>query len=315
MVALTIGGRLASCVSCVEYFYFQSTANASLFLEACASAGLLQKMPLLDLFGDVGPRSDPGQRRYDEPIFLSAPEYQAQHADAARNRLERTKSAVDLALRIFYEELRGDQAMVAAAYRAAIQQKKLRFSDVAELRLEVKLSAVAKVRLILDGFRALHSGDRSSPRLIVQETIRFIRDFAGAADSNDPSHDVGNELDDFIIEFITSPEKIHGTEAVTLLSLKLETDYWIKWLPVVLNLAWGRFAALKQEHANKAEQFAASFTAAIKEAARREKNTAAGEQLVSLTHEWEWMETRPTDTDLPPWLSPILNPTINLPSS
>src|SRR5216684_3882812 len=134
MVALAIAGRLASCVSCVEHFYFQSTTNSRLFLEACASAGLLQRVPLLDLFGDVGSRSDPGRRRYDEPIYLSAPQFRGVHPDAARRRLDVTKNAVNSALRLFFEELRADENAVAIAYEHIVAAKNLRYPELAEER-------------------------------------------------------------------------------------------------------------------------------------------------------------------------------------
>ena len=133
MVALTIAGRLASCMSCVEHFYFQSSTNSWLFLEACASAGLLQKVSLLDLFGDVGSHVDAGRRRYDEPIYLSAPEFRRAHRDEARRRLDTTKKAVYSALRLFYEELRADRTAVAAAYDDAIATRALRHPDLAEM--------------------------------------------------------------------------------------------------------------------------------------------------------------------------------------
>ena len=309
MVALTMGGQLASCVSCVEYFYFQSTANSSLFLEACASAGLLQRMPLLDLFGEVGPRVDPGQRRYDEPIFLSAPEYQVEYPDEARNRLTNTKNAVNSALRIFYDELRADEKMVAAAYSGAITEKVLRFFDVAATRRHVKHSFLSMVRLILDGYRALHKTEHRD-RTAVADTIRFIRRFADVTPPAIETNDVGFELETFITEFITSPEKIHDTDFAKKVQLKVNSDYWIKWLPVMLNLAWGRSAALKKDdRETEAENFSSHFVASISSAIQRENaNEAAAEVLHSLNDEWHWMMAQPAGSDVPPWMSPILNP-------
>lgn len=321
MVALTIRGRLASCVSCVEFFYFQSTANSSLFLEACASAGLLQRMSLLDLFGDVGPRIDPGQSRYDEPIYLSAPEFRSAHPQEARKRLDVTKNTVNTALRIFLEELRNDDGVVASAYETAVRENRLRFSEIAAERRGVRMSSLAKVRLMLDGFRvALSKGDdtgkgtsRERDRLIVSRTIQFIRGFVGTQRPEMATTDFGEELQQFTLDFLAAPERVREFDSD---HQDLAADYWVRWLPVLLNVAWGRFNALKNQVPNEnADRFAKAFSHAAEGAARREQGKAAGDLLNALSQEWEWMISAPPGTELTPWLSPIIDVSSNLHSS
>lgn len=300
-------GDLGSCVSCVEHHYYQSTSNATIFLEACASAGLMQKVPLLDLFGYVGPRVDPGQDRYDEPIYISAPEFQAADPQASRTRLDLIKKQVNSALRTFLEELRADDDAVAAAYEEAVVMNMLKEPAIAAKRFNVKMSSLAMVRLILYGFTQAYTGDKSEKqRVVIGQTTQFVRRFVGATPKHVASDDVGAELEQFAVEFLSAPEKIHELKIEN--PPRLSDDYWLKWLPVLLSIAWGRSSALKaQGKPEAAERFSTAFSRAAQEGAQREESGGpASRALTSLIQEWEWMNSDASDMKVPSWLLPII---------
>jgi len=314
MVALAISGQLASCVSCIEHHYFMSTANAKLFLETCALAGLLQKMPLLDLFGDVGPREGTDRRGYEEPIYLSAPKFQLANPDAARNRLAKTKYLVNSALRLFFEELRGDEHAVAAAYEHALQERKLKNQETAEQRRDVRLSALARLRLILQSFRfqvSQNSKDtetdsRSVDRAVTFATVEYVRRFVGSTPAEDTKTDCSEELETFLLEFLSNPSKIavfwkndYGA---------LRDDYWLRWLPVIMNLGSARFQHLAQTDTQRAQAFAEAVRSTIEKAARKETSAAV---LTSLLQEWDEVITSPNGPAMA-WLVSTIEPSSNL---
>src|SRR5436305_12192596 len=79
MAKVAMQGELASCESCVEHFYFQSSFNARAFLDSCAAAGLVEKVSLLDLLGQLGSKRSPTSQRYDQSIYLSAPDFRSRN--------------------------------------------------------------------------------------------------------------------------------------------------------------------------------------------------------------------------------------------
>jgi len=170
-------GELASCESCVEHFYFQSKFNAKVFLDSCASAGLVEKVSLLDLLGQLGSKRSPASMHYDQSIYLSAPDFRNRNPKRARERIENTKKAVYGAFRLYYDEVQADDAFVDRAYGRALDERILRNADAAEERRDVALSAVAKLRLILDAFRnqkKLSEPTLTAPELDVQATAATI---------------------------------------------------------------------------------------------------------------------------------------------
>ncbi|SRR5258706_7639672 len=296
MVALAMSGRLASCTSCVEHFYFQSEINSSLFLEACASAGLLQKVSLLDLFGEVGSHVDPSLRRYDEPIYLSAPEFRRALPDEARQRMDNTKRAVYSALRLFFEELRADENAVAAAYDKAVATRILRHADLAERRKEVEMSSLAKLRLIQDGFRFAvrkrHKAEakaidrRAEEREVASCTTKYVRPFLGVGRGHLHADQLDEDIETFVLDFLTNANKLEEfwDSKVGI----LPRDYWIRWFPVMLTLASDRYRRmLEKVGQTEALQFADRFSEAVTTALRQEANDSVrAHALDSLLDDW-----------------------------
>ena len=203
MTALSMAGGLASCRSCVEHFYYQSFWSASAFLDACVFGRLLERVSLLDLYGDVGSRATPTVRQtwYDEPIYISAPRFRKTHLDAARKRLESTKQAVMDALRLYHEDLGGNDDAIDAAYSHSIETAMLRHSEIASQRRGVALSPIAKLRLIQDGFRkALRRENPTASRekteaLVTSRTAAYVTEFFGTDVVSLPVCDYIEELE------------------------------------------------------------------------------------------------------------------------
>ena len=154
MTELVIDGRLASCESCVGFYYFQSEVNCRIYLDSCADAGLVEKVSLLDLKAEADLDSPVARKWYDQAIYISAPSFRRQNLDFARRRIENTANAVYNALFIYHELLGADDNAISAAYANAIKERLLRNSDLAYSRRDVKLSSIAQMRVILDGFRS-----------------------------------------------------------------------------------------------------------------------------------------------------------------
>jgi len=242
MVALAMAGGLASCRSCVEHYYFQSYRNASAFLDSCVAGRLLEKVSLLDLYGDVGSRSTPSvrQRWYDEPIYISAPRFRRLHLDVARERLESTKRAVLEALRLYHEELDADDAAILAAYASAITESMLRHSGLAHERRDVDMSPIARLRLIQDGFRKDVKRERPKDSreeiesAAAKRTVEYVNRFVGQAAPESSTSDRLEELQRFTEEFLGRRHTLAEFWKDSYGSIPL--GYERQWLPVVREL-------------------------------------------------------------------------------
>lgn len=212
MARLAMTGELASCQSCVEYWYFQSKQNAVDFLESCAAGGLVERVSLIDLHGDLESVAVGAptlrQQWYDQAIYISAPAFRKQNLDISRRKIENTKNAVFEAFHLYREVLKANDNAIDCAYFAAIHERKLRFSEFANERIRVDLSHVAKLRLIKDGFKKLLPN--ASPEEVDEETVSYILSFdgRGPVSKNDLS-DFAEELDEFILEFFASRNDLH----------------------------------------------------------------------------------------------------------
>ncbi|HKR00139.1 MAG TPA: hypothetical protein VJT09_05670 [Pyrinomonadaceae bacterium] len=265
MAALAIEGWLASCQSCVEHYYYQSWENAVVFLDSCAAGGLVEKVSLLDLKGDVGPRPAPTlwQKRYDQNIYISAPVFRKGNLDAARRRIEGTKNAVYNAFRLYYEELGADNDGINAAYMHAVVNGDLRHSDIARERLDVDLSPVAKLRLIQDG--RLTSIKRNHTELspsevrkqVTKETIEYVLRFSGQKVQQPCVSDRAEELEKFVVDFLGDQCSL-GTFLQE--GYKLRSDYHLRLLPVIRELTYYLYGKKK-----KRNEDAAAFIARIRE--------------------------------------------------
>ena len=242
MVALAMAGGLASCRSCVEHYYFQSYQNAGAFLDSCVAGRLLERVSLLDLYGDVGPRPAPSLRQswYDEPIYISAPRFRRLHLDVARERLESTKRAVLDALRLYHEELGADDNAILAAYANAITESMLRHSELARERKDVDMSPIARLRLIQDGFRK--DARRERPRDTREEiesaaakrTVEYVNRFIGKAAPETSRSDRLEELQKFTEEFLG---RRHSLDEFWKGSYgQIPVGFERQWLPVVKEL-------------------------------------------------------------------------------
>lgn len=214
MAVLAVAGRLASCQSCVEHFYFQSKQNAVAFLDSCAAGGLVVRVSLLDLYGDLGARAKPTLRQqwYDQSIYISAAAFRSRHLDSARQRIERTRDSVYSAFKLYYERLGADDDSINAAYAHALQQGRLRHSDVARAREDVDFSAVAKLRLILDSFRYIASKDnlKLTHDELETQTIAFVLEFVGSREQSIAVSDHAWELEEFIVCFLSGQYDLAG---------------------------------------------------------------------------------------------------------
>jgi hypothetical protein len=217
MAQLAIAGELASCQSCVEFWYFQSQQNAVAFLDSCAAGGLVERVSLLDLRGDMEPISAAGptqrQKWYDQYIYISVPAFRKRNLDAARDRIEGTKNAVYEAFQLYHEILRENDTGIGTAYLRAVEQQNLRDSDAAKKRLDVDLSPVAKLRLIRDGYRSsIKVRTRSEGRKLsrseidrsaTESTVKFVLESADCEPGSSGNvYDHAEELEKFIYEFL-----------------------------------------------------------------------------------------------------------------
>lgn len=295
MVALSMSGRLASCTSCVEHFYFQSEQNSQLFLEACSEAGLLQRISLLDLFGSFGAAGSRRDARYDEPIYLSAPEFRKANPSEARRRIDKTREAVYTALRLYYEELSANDTAIAAAYSSAVDSGLLRYSETAKERRAADLSSLAKLRLIQDGFRHLlreqmKESDEVLDKESVEErigitTVEYVRGFFGAEEAGGERSDFGSELDRFLLEFLHDEHSIEDYWRADFGCLPV--SYKEKWMPAVAALARRRFEALSESAGEQeADSFAENFEATLSAALSRQKSESIKSSMISVLESW-----------------------------
>src|ERR1044071_4377867 len=210
MAALSISGRLASCQSCVEFFYFQSKQNAVAFLDSCAAGGLVEKRSLLGLRGEVGFRSVPTVRQqwYDQAIYISAPVFRRKNLDAARRRIEGTKVAVYKAFRLYYEVLGENDKAINAAYVKAVEKGGLRYSDLARERLDVDQSPIARLRLIKDGYLCRFRNEHPKmsradvEKRATEATAEYVLGFSTVGAELPPVRDHAEELEQFVREFL-----------------------------------------------------------------------------------------------------------------
>lgn len=273
MAALAMAGLLASCQSCVEHFYFQSKQNSDAFLDTCAEGGLVEKVSLLDLLGDLGPRPNPTMRQmwYDQPIYISAPTFRRKYLDAARERIENTKNAVYNAFRLYHEALGADDAAIDSAYVKALQDKKLRHSDTAQQRQDVDLSPIAKLRLIQDGFRnSIKKENPALPREVVEQlvsesTAAYVLGFSGQDIVKTAVSDRAEELEKFIEEFLADQ---HDLKEFWRASFgEMPATYRLQILPVIGALVRRRYETLVHKNdSSRARQFIAHVKEKIGEA-------------------------------------------------
>lgn len=291
MASLAMTGNLASCQSCVEFWYFQSKQNAVAFLDSCAAGGLVDRVSLIDLHGDLESVAIGGptirQNWYDQAIYISAPAFRKQNLDSARDKVEGTKNAVFEAFHLYFEILRGNYEAIDRAYVHAIRERKLRRWDVAQKRIDVDLSAVAKLRLIKDGFKYLIKNDnpalsRSQIDLLANnKTVDFILGYEeGEPLSIECLSDHSEELDQFIVEFLGSradlPSFWQNDDGARF-------HFWL--FPVVDELIRLRVATLREARDDrKLQTFSKTIRDSIHSAKKRERKNpaylAAVEELV-----------------------------------
>jgi hypothetical protein len=273
MAALAMEGWLASCQSCVEHYYFQSWTNATAFLESCAEGGLVVKVSLLDLKGDVGPRTSPTlwQQRYDQAIYISAPVFRKENLDAARRKIEGTKNAVYNAFHLYYEILGADDKGINNAYMHAVQEGELlRWPNIARERQDVALSSVAKLRLIQDGFKNSMKGEKLSPndleKRVTKSTTEYVLQFSGQEAVQPQVSDHIEELEEFVIEFLADKRDLAEFSQE---GFKPPVDYRLRLLPVIRELAYYIYRTLLKQNTDKAQSFTASVREQIDEVKRR----------------------------------------------
>lgn len=270
MAALAMEGWLASCQSCVEHYYFQSWENASAFLESCAEGGLVERVSLLDLKGDLGPRPFPTlwQRWYDQAIYISAPVFRKDNLDAARKKIEGTKNAVYNAFHLYYEVLGADDQGINNAYMHAVQEGTLlRWPDIASRRQDVDISSVAKLRLIQDGYKNSMRGEKLSPgkleKRATEATTEYVLRFSGQ--KTEPSHvsDHIEELEEFVIDFLADK---HDLAEFSQRGFKLPSEYHLRLLPVIRELAYYLHRTFQERDTSKAQDFVARIREKVDEA-------------------------------------------------
>ena len=269
MLALARAGRLASCQSCVEYYYFQSKRNTIDFLESCVVGRLVERVSLLDLYGDLAPRPNPTLRQqwYDEPIYISAPIFRKQYPDEARERIEITKRLVYSALRLYYEELGADDAAISAAHMKAVEDGMLRYSDIARMRQDVDMSPVARLRLIQDGYGNLFKNRNPKPRreeiekYARENTVAYVKKFSGTKVEPGIFRDHSEELDTFIEEFLLKKRSLNE-----FWRDGFGEEYRLKWLPVIGELLRRRYDDQSDAGLECAQRFLAKIKAILQKA-------------------------------------------------
>ena len=280
MSALAISGRLASCQSCVEFFYFQSRQNSVAFLDSCAAGGLVEKRSLLDLRGEISPRSVPTVRQqwYDQEIYISATVFRRRNLDAARRRIEGTKEAVYKAFRLYYEMLGANDRAINAAYVEAVEKGALRYPDVARERLDVDQSPVARLRLIKDGYSSdLRSKHREMPRPEIEKrateaTAEYVLSFSRADVEMPPVRDHVEELEQFVIDFLADRRDL---EELRKQDIELPADYRLQLLPVISELSCYRYDTLKQSGEAAGARFVENIKDEIGKAQKRQADDRA----------------------------------------
>lgn len=280
MAALAISGRLASCQSCVEFFYLQSRQNAVAFLDSCASGGLVEKRSLLDLRGEISPRSVPTVRQqwYDQSIYISATVFRRKNLDAARRRIEGTKEAVYKAFRLYYEVLGANDNAINAAYLKAVADGLLRYSDVARERLDVDQSPVARLRLIKDGYRC--DIKRKHPKMsgadiekrATESTAEYVLKVSTAGVEMPRVRDHAEELEEFVFEFLADRRDLKDFWQKE--DIKLPVGYRLQLLPVISELLYYRYDTLKES----GEAAGARFVENIKEEICRAQERQAADK-------------------------------------
>lgn len=284
MAALAISGRLASCPSCVEFFYFQSKQNAVAFLDSCAAGGLVEKRSLLDLRGEVSSRSVPTVRQqwYDQAIYISAPVFRRKNLDAARRRIEGTKVAVYKAFRLYYEVLGANDKAINAAYVKAVEEGGLRYSDLARERLGVDQSPVARLRLIKDGYQCRIKNkyksehpemsradiEKRAAEAAAGATAEYVLGFSAADVELPPVRDHAEELEQFVIEFLGGRRDFRDFWQKE--EIKLPADYRLQLLRVVSELIRHRYDTLKERGGDAGVRFVAGIKEEIGRAHERE---------------------------------------------
>lgn len=278
MAALAMEGWLASCQSCVEHYYFQSWKNASAFLESCAKGGLVERVSLLNLKGDIGSRPFPTlrQRWYDQPIYISAPVFRKDNLDAAKKKIEGTKNAVYNAFHLYYELLGADDRAIDVAYMHAVQEGTLlRYTEIARQRQDVALSSVAKLRLIQDGFKKKLRGEQLSPgeleKRVTADTTKYVLGFSGQEAVPYKVSDHAEELKKFVIDFLAEERNLAEFSQE---GFKLPSNYRLRLLPVIRELAYYLYGELGAQNNGEAEAFAARLREEIEAAQGR----AAGDE-------------------------------------
>lgn len=283
MAALAISGRLASCPSCVEFFYFQSKQNAVAFLDSCAAGGLVEKRSLLDLRGEVNSRSIPTIRQqwYDQAIYISAPVFRRKNLDAARRRIEGTKVAVYKAFRLYYEVLGANDKAINAAYVKAIEEGILRYSDRARERLGVDQSPVARLRLIKDGhlcriknkykneYPEMSRADieKRAAKAAAEATAEYVLGSSAVDVKLPPVRDHAEELEQFVIEFLGGKRDFGDFWKE---EIKPPADYRLQLLRVVSELIRHRYDTLKERGNDVGARFIEGIKKEIGRAQERE---------------------------------------------
>jgi hypothetical protein len=284
MTALAMEGWLASCQSCVEHYYFQSWKNAVAFLDSCAAGGLVEKVSLLDLNGDISPRPFPTLRQkwYDQAIYISAPVFRKENLDTARRRIEGTKNAVYNAFHLYYEVLGGDDDGINAAYMKAVEEGELlRHPGIARQRQDVALSSVAKLRLIQDGF--MKRIKREQPGLshgelkkqVNESATKYVLEFSGQTGQPPIVSDHAEELEEFVIDFLADRRDL---AAFLQQGYKLPADYRLRLMPVIRELSYHLYQDALREHGDAEAQ--ALMTRLRQEIAEAKKRRADDETSV-----------------------------------
>jgi len=274
MTALVIDGRLASCESCVGFYYFQSEINCRIYLDSCADAGLVVKVSLLQLKAEADLDVPAARKWYDQPIYISSPRFRKLNLDFARRKVENTANAVYNAYFIYHELLGANDNAISAAYENAVEERQLRNFEAALARRDVSLSAIAKLRLILDGFKNQESKKnkklpeaerlRSSQveKRATDRTVDYILQFV---DSPPPSvegkSDRGEELDKFITDFLINPFRLK--EFLNEKSRELPAGFHVQLLLLISELCRRRYAYLAKTDRSQANNFIREIRSAV----------------------------------------------------
>lgn len=294
MAALALAGRLASCQSCVEFFYFQSKQNAVAFLDSCAAGGLVEKVSLLDLRGDLESISATGptlqQQWYDQAIYISAPAYRKHNLDASRDRIEGTKNAVYNAFRLYFEKLKANNDAINAAYENAVNEGTLlRYAAIAKDRANVDLSHVAKLRLLQDGYKCsvktkyANATPSETERLATESTVSYVMVYWNAKPSStNEVCDRGEELEAFVREFLTDHRLLEKFWGELEPNRSMPPRSHFQMLRVISFLIRKRIQIIDDSgRLNKAKSFRDGIRAKLVEAQQRENNDTSYVEAVS----------------------------------